>query len=81
MVDVHPSDDPTPTINRAPSAHDFSRTSPTGTEYFHATSFRGWPDQPLRDAVLRADAALRTVLLDTVLRGRYVNPHAYKRHA
>lgn len=62
------------------SNYYFSTVSPLGHDYFHATEFRAWPGSPFRDMVLRADAAMRTLLLKTVLRkGRYKNPHIYKR--
>lgn len=66
-------------VRRCVSNYYFSATSPTGAPYFNATSFRAWPGSPFCDAVLRADAWLRTVLLNTVLRGRYKNPHTYRK--
>lgn len=44
------------------SNYYFSAISPEETEYFHVTSFRERPEQPLRDAVLRIDAKLRMTL-------------------
>ena len=41
------------------SNYYFSPQSPEGYEYFHVTSFRGRPEQPLRDAWLRLDAWAR----------------------
>ena len=38
------------------SNYYFSPDSPEGYDYFHVTSFRGRPEQPLRDAWLRFDA-------------------------
>jgi len=38
------------------SNYYFSPESPEGYDYFHVTSFRGRPEQPLRDAWLRLDA-------------------------
>lgn len=38
------------------SNYYFSPESPEGYDYFHVTSFRGRPEQPLRDAWLRFDA-------------------------
>ena len=43
------------------SNYYFSPQSPEGYEYFHVTSFRGRPEQPLRDAWLRFDAWARGV--------------------
>lgn len=60
------------------SNYYFSESSPTGKPYFNATAFRAWPGHPIRDAAFMADAKLRTILLSTVLKGRYKNPHIYK---
>jgi Rps23 Pro-64 3,4-dihydroxylase Tpa1-like proline 4-hydroxylase len=43
------------------SNYYFSPQSPEGYEYFHVTSFRGRPEQPLRDLWLRFDAYARGV--------------------
>lgn len=43
------------------SNYYFSPESPEGYDYFHVTSFRGRPEQPLRDAWLRFDAWARGV--------------------
>lgn len=61
------------------SNYYFSIPSPMGMPYFHATSFRAWPGHPVRDLVLRADAKARTILLNTILRNHYKNPHVYRR--
>lgn len=47
-----------------------------GREYFHATSFRGRPEQRVRDLVLRLDAKVRTRILSVV---NVPNPHIYKK--
>lgn len=41
------------------SNYYFSRQPAERDDYFHVTSFRGRPEQPVRDLVLRADAGLR----------------------
>lgn len=41
------------------SNYYFSPLSPEGYDYFHVTSFRGRPDQPVRDLWLRFDAWAR----------------------
>jgi Rps23 Pro-64 3,4-dihydroxylase Tpa1-like proline 4-hydroxylase len=43
------------------SNYYFSAESPEGYDYFHVTSFRGRPEQPLRDLYLRTDAWARGV--------------------
>lgn len=50
-------------------------------EYFHVTSFRGRPEEPVKDLVLRADIALRTGLRKVFKKGVRENPHVYKRPA
>jgi Rps23 Pro-64 3,4-dihydroxylase Tpa1-like proline 4-hydroxylase len=69
----------------SPVAHDGRRTcvsnyyfreQPLGSDaYFHATSFRGRPEQPGRDLLLRADNALRTAILSVV---NVPTKHIYK---
>lgn len=44
------------------SNYYFSKYPVGDQEYFHVTSFRGRPTQPLRDYVLRADQFARTIL-------------------
>lgn len=57
--------------------------SPTPLEasadYFNITSFRGRPDQPFRDIVLRADAALRQVIRKILPPDIIKNPHVYNK--
>ncbi|WP_240493702.1 2OG-Fe(II) oxygenase [Pandoraea sp. ISTKB] len=48
-------------------------------EYFHPTSFRGRPDQPVRDVVLQADAAARRVVRTLFPHGVAGNKHVYKK--
>ncbi len=46
---------------------------------FHVTSFRGRPEQPVRDTILRADAAARGMVRKLFPKGVRENPHVYKR--
>ncbi|MGJ0524599.1 2OG-Fe(II) oxygenase [Burkholderia gladioli] len=48
-------------------------------DYFHPTSFRGRPDEPLRDVVLQADAALRGMVRAVVPKGVARTKHVYKK--
>lgn len=48
-------------------------------EYFHVTSFRGRPEQGLRDVVLRLDTMLRMALRRVYRRGVVSPKHVYKR--
>jgi hypothetical protein len=59
------------------SNYYFSKVSPEDTDYFHVTSFRGRPEQRMRDLVLRADIALRMGLRKLFPKGVVENKHFY----
>jgi len=59
------------------SNYYFSKQPPKSESYFHVTSFRGRPEQPLRDLVLRADVALRTAVRRLFPKGAYKVSHFY----
>jgi Rps23 Pro-64 3,4-dihydroxylase Tpa1-like proline 4-hydroxylase len=59
------------------SNYYFSRHPADVSEYFHVTSFRGRPDQPVRDLVLRADAALRMGIRKLFPKGAVQTKHFY----
>ncbi len=61
------------------SNYYFSPTSPEPVDYFHVTSFRGRPEQPVRDLVLRADIGARSALRKLFPRGVLQTKHIYKR--
>jgi Rps23 Pro-64 3,4-dihydroxylase Tpa1-like proline 4-hydroxylase len=65
------------------SNYYFSPYSLEGSSYFHSTSFRGRPEEPLNDLVLQADATIRTKLRSTLeplfQRGIISNKHVYKK--
>jgi Rps23 Pro-64 3,4-dihydroxylase Tpa1-like proline 4-hydroxylase len=61
------------------SNYYFSQVSPEESAYFHATSFRGRPNETVADAIMAADNALRTGILKTFGSKAYRNPHVYKR--
>lgn len=46
---------------------------------FHVTSFRGRPEQPVRDTLLKADAAARGIVRKLFPKGVRENDHVYKR--
>jgi Rps23 Pro-64 3,4-dihydroxylase Tpa1-like proline 4-hydroxylase len=48
-------------------------------DYFHVTSFRGRPDQPVRDLVLHGDMVLRQGIRKVFKKGIIENPHVYKK--
>ena len=59
------------------SNYYFSAVSPDTEDYFHVTSFRGRPEQKLRDLVLRADISLRMGLRRLFPKGVVENKHYY----
>jgi len=59
------------------SNYYFSRHPAGSREYFHVTSFRGRPGQPVRDLVLRADSSLRMAIRKVFPLGIRENPHFY----
>jgi Rps23 Pro-64 3,4-dihydroxylase Tpa1-like proline 4-hydroxylase len=59
------------------SNYYFSPEPIGGTDYFHVTSFRGRPEQPLRDLVLRGDVWLRMAVRKLFPQGIRENPHFY----
>ncbi|MGF7178909.1 2OG-Fe(II) oxygenase [Tunturiibacter psychrotolerans] len=48
-------------------------------DYFHVTSFRGRPEQPVRDLVLQGDIALRQAVRTVFKKGIVENKHVYKK--
>lgn len=59
------------------SNYYFSKYSPEEKEYFHVTSFRGRPEQKVRDLVLRTDIALRSGIRKIFPKGIVENKHFY----
>jgi Rps23 Pro-64 3,4-dihydroxylase Tpa1-like proline 4-hydroxylase len=49
-------------VRKCVSNYYFSAQSPEQAEYFHVTTFRGRPEQPLRNFVLTLDGMLRNLL-------------------
>lgn len=62
------------------SNYYFSREPVGGRDYFHVTSFRGRPEQPLRDLLLRTDISLRMLLRRVFPLGVRENPHFYDKN-
>ena len=61
------------------SNYYFSPVPLRESDRFHVTSFRGRPDQPLRDGVLRADAMLRMAIRKLYRHGIIDTGHIYKK--
>lgn len=61
------------------SNYYFSPVSPKSEDYFHVTSFRGRPEQKLRDLVLQADIAIRNKIRKVFPKGIVKPWHMYKK--
>ena len=61
------------------SNYYFSKVSPDGVDYFHVTSFRGRPEEPVRGLLLRGDAALRSLIRRIAPTGLWRTKHYYKK--
>jgi Rps23 Pro-64 3,4-dihydroxylase Tpa1-like proline 4-hydroxylase len=61
------------------SNYYFSETPPEAGSEFHVTTFRGRPEQKVRDKILRADAILRTAVRKLFSRGVIETDHIYKK--
>jgi Rps23 Pro-64 3,4-dihydroxylase Tpa1-like proline 4-hydroxylase len=61
------------------SNYYFSRNPVGGQEYFRVTQFRGRPEQPFRDLILRADATLRQAVRLFKPKGIAQTSHIYDR--
>lgn len=61
------------------SNYYFSRFPAESADYFHVTTFRGRPEQVLRDAALRADSVLRMGLRKIFPKGAVKTDHYYKK--
>jgi Rps23 Pro-64 3,4-dihydroxylase Tpa1-like proline 4-hydroxylase len=59
------------------SNYYFSTTPLEDHAYFHVTSFRGRPEQPVRDLVLQGDIALRQGIRSVFKQGIVENKHVY----
>lgn len=60
------------------SNYYFSTEPLGGKDYFRVTTFRGRPEQPVRDTVLRVDAAVRQSLRKVKPAGFVQSDHIYK---
>ena len=60
------------------SNYYFSHLPAEEKGYFHITSFRGRPEQPMRDLILRVDAAIRGIVRKAFPKGLVETKHYYK---
>jgi Rps23 Pro-64 3,4-dihydroxylase Tpa1-like proline 4-hydroxylase len=64
--------------NRCCVSNYYFSGEPVGASaYFHVTSFRGRPDEPVRDLLLKADIWLRMAVRKFFPKGIKENPHYY----
>lgn len=61
------------------SNYYFSNLPLRQDDEFHVTSFRGRPNQKLRDQILKIDASLRMNIRKIFKKGIRENPHVYKK--
>jgi Rps23 Pro-64 3,4-dihydroxylase Tpa1-like proline 4-hydroxylase len=61
------------------SNYYFSRTPLENDEYFHITTFRGRPEEPVKDILLQGDAVLRSGLRKIFKKGVAKTKHVYKK--
>ncbi|MCG1054654.1 2OG-Fe(II) oxygenase [Mycetohabitans sp. B5] len=61
------------------SNYYFSSRPVGDVDYFHPTSFRGRPDEPIRDLMLQADAAIRGLIRTVIPKGVTKTKHVYKK--
>ena len=61
------------------SNYYFSHAPIGGSPYFRVTSFRGRPEQPIRDLVLRVDGRLRQAVRKLLPQGISKTTHVYKK--
>lgn len=61
------------------SNYYFSKVSPEEEDFFHVTSFHGRPEEPVRDLLLRGDAALRSLIRRIAPTGLRRTKHYYKK--
>jgi Rps23 Pro-64 3,4-dihydroxylase Tpa1-like proline 4-hydroxylase len=61
------------------SNYTFSPHPADTSDYFHVTSFRGRPEQPMRDVVLQADGLLRMGIRKFFPKGIFKTGHVYEK--
>jgi hypothetical protein len=61
------------------SNYYFSPQPLRDSDRFHVTTFRGWPQQRIKNEILKLDSTLRTGLRRLFKKGVIENPHVYKK--
>ena len=61
------------------SNYYFSATPLEQQQYFHVTTFRGRPEEPLKDVLLQGDAALRSGIRKVFKKGVTKTTHVYEK--
>jgi Rps23 Pro-64 3,4-dihydroxylase Tpa1-like proline 4-hydroxylase len=62
------------------SNYYFSPTPLEQQEYFHVTTFRGRPEEPIKDVLLQGDAALRSGIRKVFKKGVTKTSHVYEKN-
>lgn len=63
------------------SNYYFAARPVAGVDHFHVTSFRGRPEQPVRDIVLQADAVARNAIRAVFRKGVAPTTHIYRKES
>jgi hypothetical protein len=50
-----------------------------GNREYHVTSFRGWPEEKLKDLLMQGDNALRQTVKQVLGERLFQNKHVYKK--
>ena len=66
-------------VRRCVSNYYFSESPIDERDRFHITTFRGRPEQKVRDLVLKMDSSLRMGIRKVFKKGIRKNPHVYKK--
>lgn len=64
---------------RCVSNYFFTRQPVDGQKDYHVTSFRGRPEEKLKDLLMQGDNALRQVVRETLGESLFKNKHVYKK--
>ena len=64
---------------RCVSNYFFTRQPVDGQKDYHVTSFRGRPEEKLKDLLMQGDNALRQVVKETLGESLFKNKHVYKK--
>jgi hypothetical protein len=61
------------------SNYYFSKNPYSENDKFHVTSFRGRPEEEIKDKLLKLDSAVRMCIRKVFKKGIIKNPHVYEK--